>query len=241
MKDLLIFKTIYEMKTLNRAAKHLGYTQSNISARLQKMEHELRTLLFIRNYDGVQVTEQGARFYDFAINTLTRLGDIKTGFNRKKSRLLTSELLFKFLVVEKEQYSVLATDIMIKKSSEIEQELSQHCYDNVICFNPLIHHHYQRVATEPLMVGLLQGNLEESKTDLPIFMNSDATCPLRQLTLELWPDTDRLIEIDSLENLLQLVIRKQGMAVLLRFLISADYQPVDHQTYVIDYYHYQPQ
>ncbi|OTQ07807.1 hypothetical protein B6C91_14150, partial [Gilliamella apicola] len=43
-KGLHIFKTIYDLKSLNKAAKVLGFTQSNITAHLKKIEHELLSL-----------------------------------------------------------------------------------------------------------------------------------------------------------------------------------------------------
>ena len=58
-KGLHIFKTIYDLKSLNKAAKALSYTQSNITAHLKKIEHELRATLFIRGFDGVRPTEKG--------------------------------------------------------------------------------------------------------------------------------------------------------------------------------------
>lgn len=47
-KGLLIFKTVYDVKSLNKAAKILGYSQSNLTAHLKKMEHELRATLWWR-------------------------------------------------------------------------------------------------------------------------------------------------------------------------------------------------
>ena len=58
-KELLIFKTVYDVKSLNKAAKILGYSQSNLTAHLKKMEHELRATLFIRSFDGMKPTAQG--------------------------------------------------------------------------------------------------------------------------------------------------------------------------------------
>ena len=41
--DLNIYKTIYETKSINKAAKELGYAQSNLTARLKAIEHELNS------------------------------------------------------------------------------------------------------------------------------------------------------------------------------------------------------
>lgn len=78
--DLVIFKTIYEEGTLNKAAKRLGYAQSNITARLQAIEDECNTLLFIRNHNGVTPTANGEEFYLFSLTTLSKFETVKKIF-----------------------------------------------------------------------------------------------------------------------------------------------------------------
>ncbi|MGX7048535.1 hypothetical protein RU86_GL000583 [Lactococcus piscium] len=46
--DLAIFVDIYETGSLNQSAIHLGYAQSNLTARLKKLELDMATRLFIR-------------------------------------------------------------------------------------------------------------------------------------------------------------------------------------------------
>jgi len=48
------------------AARQLHLTQSTISARIQRLEDELGTRLFIRNRAGTSLTPAGRRFFDYA-------------------------------------------------------------------------------------------------------------------------------------------------------------------------------
>lgn len=48
------------------ASKHLHLTQSTVSARIQRLEDELGTRLFVRNRSGANLTLAGRRFIDYA-------------------------------------------------------------------------------------------------------------------------------------------------------------------------------
>lgn len=49
-----------------QAARQMHLTQSTISARIQRLESELNTSLFIRNRNGASLTPSGKRFLDYA-------------------------------------------------------------------------------------------------------------------------------------------------------------------------------
>lgn len=48
------------------AAHHLHLTQSTVSARIQRLEEELDTRLFVRNRSGASLTQAGKRFMEYA-------------------------------------------------------------------------------------------------------------------------------------------------------------------------------
>ena len=48
------------------AAKQLHLTQSTVSARIQRLEDELGTRLFVRNRAGASLTPAGRRFFEYA-------------------------------------------------------------------------------------------------------------------------------------------------------------------------------
>ena len=74
IKDLAIFKTVAYFENITKAAEHLNYAQSNVTARINQLEHELEVDLFIRNSRGVLLTNSGEILLDYA-NRIISLQD----------------------------------------------------------------------------------------------------------------------------------------------------------------------
>ena len=60
------FLTIAANGSFLEAARKLHLTQSTVSARIQRLEQELDTRLFIRNRSGASLTQAGKRFMEYA-------------------------------------------------------------------------------------------------------------------------------------------------------------------------------
>lgn len=237
-KGLHIFKTIYDLKSLNKAAKVLGFTQSNITAHLKKIEHELRATLFIRGFDGVKPTEKGQQFYQFTLQTLAQFSQLKQSFQGKLT-LLISELLFQFLVTEMKKYCLESTEIIIKRTSDISNAIHHHYYDEVITFEKFKHPDYLLTKTENLPIAFLQSQSIETSDLLPIFIKNDEHCPLRAKTFALDYPSENLITVDSLSQILNLVKKGQGIALLSIFLMKDKFKTINNHCDFIKYYGYQ--
>ncbi|MGN8646274.1 LysR family transcriptional regulator [Gracilibacillus sp. HCP3S3_G5_1] len=59
LRDIRVFLAIAESGSISGAAKQLNYVQSNVIARLKKLEDELGVLLFHRGVKGIAITEKG--------------------------------------------------------------------------------------------------------------------------------------------------------------------------------------
>ncbi|MED4081390.1 LysR family transcriptional regulator [Halalkalibacterium halodurans] len=70
LSDIKLFQVIAKEGSISGAAKQLNYVQSNVTARLQKLENELGVLLFYRKPKGVQLTEKGVLFQQYADSIL---------------------------------------------------------------------------------------------------------------------------------------------------------------------------
>jgi len=79
--DYLKFLTIYEEKSLSKAAVKLDVYQAALSKTLKKIEADLSYNLFIRTNRGILPTEQGHKLYSFLKNQVNSWnnfsGDIK--------------------------------------------------------------------------------------------------------------------------------------------------------------------
>ncbi|QYR23156.1 LysR family transcriptional regulator [Paenibacillus sp. sptzw28] len=72
LTDLKIVIVIMEEGSISRAAEKLGYVQSNVTARIRKLETELGIHLFSRHPKGVTPTEKGLTFSKYALEILRK-------------------------------------------------------------------------------------------------------------------------------------------------------------------------
>ncbi|MBO1004275.1 LysR family transcriptional regulator [Pseudogracilibacillus auburnensis] len=59
IRDLVIFQTVANYGSINKAAKELSYVQSNVTSRIQKLEQDLNVQLFHRHQRGITLTNEG--------------------------------------------------------------------------------------------------------------------------------------------------------------------------------------
>jgi DNA-binding transcriptional LysR family regulator len=66
LADLALFKTVAEMGSVTRAAQHVHRVQSNVTARIKRLEAHLAVPLFVRGRRGMSLTPEGRRLLDHA-------------------------------------------------------------------------------------------------------------------------------------------------------------------------------
>ncbi|MCL5077113.1 MAG: LysR family transcriptional regulator [Actinobacteria bacterium] len=72
LRDIEIFYQVARSENMTRAAQELGFVQSNITARIRKLERELGCILFERTKRGVFLTEDGKRWLPHVESLLTQ-------------------------------------------------------------------------------------------------------------------------------------------------------------------------
>lgn len=75
VKDLRCVIAVYEAGGFARAAKSLETVQSNVSARIRKLEASLGATLFHRRYRTVTPTQKGRRLYAHAQRVIAMLDE----------------------------------------------------------------------------------------------------------------------------------------------------------------------
>lgn len=63
--DLRVFQMVAREGTITKAALLLGYVQSNVTARIQQLEAELGTTLFLRHNRGMTLSSNGKLLLDY--------------------------------------------------------------------------------------------------------------------------------------------------------------------------------
>ena len=90
LSDLALFKTVAEAGGVTRAAQRLHRVQSNVTARVKRLEAHLGVPLFVRARRGMSLTPEGRRLLDYA-DRLLGLADeaqAEVGDRAPRGRLL---------------------------------------------------------------------------------------------------------------------------------------------------------
>jgi len=78
LSSLRIFDTVAELGSISKAAMELHYVQSNVTARIQRLEEELGAQLFIRSKQGMVLTPAGQTLQDYARRALRLAEEART-------------------------------------------------------------------------------------------------------------------------------------------------------------------
>lgn len=81
-EDLSVILAIAEEKSITRASERLLIAQPSLSQRLQKVEKELDTKLFLRLRNGIEPTEAGTLFIDMALEVTKRYSEFTRYLNK---------------------------------------------------------------------------------------------------------------------------------------------------------------
>ena len=94
------FIEFYECGSINKAAKHLGLSQPNLSVCIKNAEKELGFSVFSRNNNRIQLTSEGELFLKSAHKIVTELdaiGNIPSLFVNKGNISVSSTYSFDFM------------------------------------------------------------------------------------------------------------------------------------------------
>ena len=146
LNDLKIYKIVAKKQSVAKAAKELGYAQSNISMRIQVLEKELGTKLFIRSKKGSELTLDGEWLLEYTKKILTLTNEIKIKFNKQKTNLVVagkqtilSGVIPNIMIGFKKINSDV--EISIKESSQINgiEGMLKNEIDCVFSYDDIIH------------------------------------------------------------------------------------------------------
>jgi DNA-binding transcriptional LysR family regulator len=85
LKDLSCVVAVYEHGGFARAARVLGTVQSNVSARILRLERLIGAPLFVRLHRGTAPTAKGELLYRHAVKVLREVGELETVLRSSKA------------------------------------------------------------------------------------------------------------------------------------------------------------
>ena len=74
---LNVFITVAKANSISQAAKDLGFTQSNVTLRIKQLEKNIGYSLFHRTNRGVVLSNEGEKFYPYAIEITKKVEEAK--------------------------------------------------------------------------------------------------------------------------------------------------------------------
>ncbi len=77
LRNIISFIRIVKLGSFSKAAKELGYSQSNVTMQMKQLEEELQVKLFDRIGKSVLLTEDGKKFLKYAIEIDTAAANAK--------------------------------------------------------------------------------------------------------------------------------------------------------------------
>lgn len=85
-KHIRYFCTVYELQSMNKAAKQLYISPQGLSKIIGQLEAELNAELFFRTKQGVIPTEVGTYFYQYSRSIFYKLEELEYGIRKIRDR-----------------------------------------------------------------------------------------------------------------------------------------------------------
>jgi DNA-binding transcriptional LysR family regulator len=240
LTDLNVFLSIAEEGNISRAAERLEYVQSNVTARLRKLESELGVPLFLRHPKGVTLTDKGIAFREYAL-TIVNLSEEAVRVVQETSfpsgplaigvvETITCGNFMNALSDFQTQYPRVSLSILTGTSSELLSKVHNHQLDGAFVTGEIHSPHLimeYRVQDE---IKILTKHKEETYPDLTTtkWAVSPKGCPFRSI-LEAWLHSEGIslvntIEISSLETLLSCVRSGLASTLLPKSVLTGEYE-----------------
>jgi len=224
-KDLEIFQAVAKQGTITGAAKELNYVQSNLTARIHKLESELNTPLFNRHRRGMSLTPEGKKLLSYSQKILSLTDEMKQAVQNQtepsgKLEIGTVETVIhlpKILSTYIKNYQDVDLSVFTGVTETLQREVLNHKLDGAFVtesdFHPDLVSHQVFQEELVLISDPSAGSLEELK-EKP-FLCFSKGCGYRA-RLETWYKDQnitpkRVMEFGTLETILQSVTMGLGV------------------------------
>lgn len=230
LQDLKVFHQVTVTGNISRAAREMGYVQSNVTARIRRLEEELQTTLFHRHSRGVTLTPSGQRLLDYANRILPLVEEAV--YDLRDSRVPTGPLalgatestaavrLPPLLSAYHQSYPEVAMSLVTVSSLELTEKVLDRSLDCALVAGPV---EQPELETTPLLTEelvLVHPHPHLELMGLCNFLVFGPGCTYRA-RLESWLRHRgtlpfRLLEFGTFEAILGCVKAGMGTGVLTR-------------------------
>ncbi len=234
--ELRIFLEVVRTKSISRAAETMGYVQSNITAHIKNLEKELNTVLLIRHNKGVTLTKEGEKLLHYASQIVSLLDQALKEFQEEKrslrigaSQTIAGYLLPQCLTEYQKRFPDHALSVITANPEDMEEKLYRGELDCVFSNRDYVFSHaHELLRVKERLVLIAPPSCEklEQIWGLPVIVNSMESCPYRGILLE-WlisqhPEMPPMIELDTVEAIIQTAAREGGISLLPEHVLSRE-------------------
>ncbi|MGF7042590.1 DNA-binding transcriptional LysR family regulator [Mucilaginibacter lappiensis] len=245
INDLVIFQAVAEHSNFSKAAAATHTVQSNVTARIKMLETEFNTILFARTSRSIQMTDAGAELLKTAKQILLMIDQTKATINGGEQPVkglvrigcihTTAALRVPGMLQHfGETYPDVEFKLKTGTTEALIKEVLSCQLDGAFVAGDITD---ARLSVQPILtekLGIIASSLitsyeqlQQSGRKLKLIVFSDG-CSYRKLAERLtkdWPVSKiSLIEMDTLEGILNAVEKNVGVTLMPVALIEKLYQ-----------------
>lgn len=232
LSDLQVFKTVAETSSITRAADKLHRVPSNVTARIQKLEQELRQALFIRENKRLRISSSGRQLLVYADQILSLADEAKAQFQDPIPRgllrvgaieMASATRLVEPLMAFHQQYPEVQLKVKSNPTGVLVEKVLAGDLDIALLSDP---HRDPRLTIknvfkeELVLVSNPSFGAIKSPADLgpnPTLLAFTAKCMYRKRLLD-WANQDAMItdivEVNSYHAMLSCVAAGMGVGIV---------------------------
>lgn len=231
-----IFYYVAKNKNITKTANELSIAQPAISRTLKNLEEQLNTKLFIRERKGMVLTKEGEELYNLVKDGIKNIINADTLFaksvNNKNRKIATSNLLLNYLITTKRLDNILESKdnlsfININDFDLLNNQLINNTIDFAIVIEPTNYQFNKEIIFKAIdeLHLILVSNSNKMKTEDNSIVIQDKNSKFGMVTIDYLEKSEikgnRLIIVDSYDNILPLVKKEDAIGVVIKeFIIN---------------------
>lgn len=234
LKDLEIFQLVAQKGTITEAAKELSYVQSNITARIKKLEIELNTPLFNRHNRGMTLTPEGRKLLAYCEQILSLTYEMKKVVQNKdhpsgKLEIGTVETVIKLPIILStftKKYKDVDLSLFSGVTEKLQEEVLNHRLDGAFVTETTPHPElvFHDVFQEELVLISNKNTISLEQLKNEPFLCFNKGCGYRA-RLEAWYKDENIVpkkvmEFGTLETILSSVVAGLGVTFIPKSAVS---------------------
>jgi DNA-binding transcriptional LysR family regulator len=230
IENMKAFVTVAELKSISAAASKLNHLQSNMTAKIKKIESHYNQELFIRNSKGVKLTREGEKLYQQFKKILYLWEETENKMKKQDVKLRIGTMIsvsgMQFSNALKKLYTTypdLAVTLKTGTTEYIEEQILHGNIDIAYTIGSLNNKQidYQKVGLEELVI-IGNGIEQDTKFDeyicgkniLVLSDNCLYISILSKMMMELNIEQGETIEVGELETLIQFALMGMGISLV---------------------------